>query len=357
MMLGSRLRGLALLTAIALPVAVAAPASAAARVSHADRARLAVRFLVEQQADDGSITALSDPINWTADAVVAMVAARRAPGAIERALDFLEANAGEVDTVGSRAKVAMALVAAGRDARAFAGRDLIAEIERSQEADGSYDSATVFSHALGMLAVAGAGGSPTLEAAAAWLVAAQCGNGGWQFESPPGLGEDEHCSFGYPDLDEANTDATALAVMALDAVSVTPERDPFPFFDSLRDERFGGWRYDRPTSFHSEFTSKLTNANSTGLVLQAYAAAGRPPPSGSLASLGRLQGRRCGPDAGAISYTWADDDGDGSYSRSDGDRIAATIAAVPGLLGAPWPQPPLEVTRPAPRAGPCPRTG
>lgn len=344
------------LCGLLMPLLLGAPSADATDPTVRGRARLAVHFIVTQQQPDGSFPALSsDPIGWTADAVVTMVMARRAPSAIERALDFLETNASDVDTVGEKAKVVLAEVAGGRDPRDFAGRDLVDEIESAQQLDGRYGAMTsVFSHALAMLALEAVGGSPTLAPAAPWLVEAQCDNGGWQFLGPPTPLEDEHCSLGYADLDEANVDTTSLAVQALEVlrVPVTP-RDPFAFLQSIRDPVKGGWPYDRPTSLHSEFTSKVTNANSTAMALQAYAAAGRQPPEGALRALIQLQDRLCGAKGGAFYYSWEDEDGDGRYRRMWRYNLAATIAAVPGLLRKPLPQPSVAVTRPAPTPQPC----
>jgi hypothetical protein len=323
---------------------------------------LAARFIVSGQEPDGSFPALSsDATSWTADAVVALASAGRASKSAARGLDFLEANSADVDSVGTRAKVILARIAGGRDPRSFVGRDLVEEIESDQQSDGRYGADTsVFSHAIGMLALSGAGATSTLDAAAQWLADAQCENGGWQVTGPPIPIEDERCSFGYPDIDEANTDTTALAIQALRVAPtrITPAHDPFGFMETLRDEENGGWTYDRPESVHANFTSKYGNANSNGMVLQAYAAAGVAPPEGSRHALVRLQDPLCGPDAGSFSYTWGDEDGDGVYLHSGPHNLAATIAALPGLLAAPLPQQAPTSWRPPPRSRDChPSTG
>ena len=340
--------------ALLLVATLATPALASP--TYQRRAAMATRYIVTQQADDGSIPALDDPIPWTADAVVAMVSARRAPKAITKALGFLEASSEEIDSVGEIAKVVLALVAGGRDPHAFVGRDLIAELIATQGSDGRYGADTsVFSHAIAMLALQAAHEEASLDLAAAWLVGAQCGSGGWQVIGPPVAGEDDRCSFGYPDIDEANADTTSLAIQALEGMSdpVALAHDPFAFLDTLLDPNNGGWSYDRSDSFHSNFTSSYSNANTTGMVLQAYAAADMTPPTGSRAALARLQRRLCGPRAGSFFYTWGDADGDGTFERSGRDNLASTIAAIGGLLLAKLPQPPLAVTRPAPKPDTC----
>ena len=344
-----RILGVAMVVVI---FSIATPAAGAPSIER--RASMAVHFIVTQQLDDGSIPALDDPIPWTADAVVAMVSTRRAPRAIARALDYLEASSDEIDSVGEIGKVVMAEVAGGRDPRDFAGRDLVAELIAIQGSDGRYGTDTsVFSHAIAILALRSADEEVGLDSAADWLVAAQCASGGWQVIGPPVFGEDERCSFGYPDIDEANADTTSLAIQALAGLGVEPEHDPFAFLDTLIDPSNGGWSYDRSDSLHSKFTSSYANTNTTGMVLQAYAAADREPPRGSRGALARLQRRLCGGRAGSFFYTWGDGDGDGSFERNGPNNLASTIAAVPGLLMAELPQAPFESTRPPPKAPAC----
>ncbi len=304
--------------------------------------------MIEHQSADGSFQALS-AIGSTADAVVSLVAARRGPEAMRKAVTFLEDNEGEIDTVGELAKVVLALTAAGSHPGSFAGRDLVVEIESSQQLDGRYGAATsVLGHALAVLALEGAGAPATLPAAGRWLVDAQCSGGGWQYLEPASPAEDEDCSLGPVDVDRANTDTTAAAVQALEALPLPTEArsDPFAFFDRALDRAHGGWGYGFGIGTQ-------TNTNSTAMVLQAYAAASMAPPSSATRALVRLQGRLCGPNGGGFFYTWGDEDGDGDDERIQPNDLAATIAAVPGLLLASLPQPPNEVVRPAPRTNPC----
>lgn len=322
--------------------------TAEASVPIGKRARLGARFMIENQSPDGSFQALS-AIGSTADAIVSLVAARRGPGAIARAVGYLEGNDADVDTTGELAKVVLALTATGSDPRSFAGRDLIAEIEATQQIDGRYGAGTsVLGHAFALLALEGANALTTLPLATNWLVEAQCTGGGWQYLEPSSPAEDEDCSLGPVDIDVANTDTTAAAVQALEglAAPVEPTSDPFAFFDRALDEAHGGWGYGFGIGTQ-------TNANSTAMVLQAYASAERTPPETALSALERLQGRLCGPMAGGFFYTWGDENEDGKDERIQPNDLAATIAAVPGLVMAELPQAPFEVTRPAPKAPAC----
>jgi len=321
---------------------------ATASVPKERRARIATRYMIEHQSTDGSFQALSG-IGSTADAIVSLVAARRGPTAIRKAVAFLENNEGEIDAIGELAKVAQALTAAGSDPTSFGGRDLIAEIESSQQLDGRYGATTsVLGHALAMLALEGAAATTTLPLGGRWLAEAQCSGGGWQYLEPSSPAEDEDCSFGPVDIDRANTDTTAAAVQALEGLPLPLEaaNDPFAFFRRALDRTHGGWGYGFGIGTQ-------TNTNSTAMVLQAYAAAEIAPPSGAVRALVRLQGRLCGSNSGAFFYTWGDEDGDGDDERVQPNDLAATIAAVPGLMRAELPQPPRDVIGPPPRTYPC----
>ena len=329
--------------ALAFSMFATVPAVAA---TNKERARMAVHWLGHQQADDGSFPGFS-PIGSTADAVVAFVAAKRSPEDIAEAVAYLEANAAEVDQIGEVAKVVMALAAAGENPRDFAGRDLVQEILDSQQQDGRYGPTTdVFSHALAMIALAAAGEEPS-RAARDWLLAAQCEDGGWQFDQPSQPNEDENCSDGTPnDYFSSDTDTTAYAVIALAGLkrwrSGAP-RNPFRFFKMRRDRIKDGWGYD--------LAFPLTNANSTALVIEAYRAHGeyKNVPAGAVRALTRLQYRLCGNNAGAFAFTYEAKEG-GGY-RKQAPNVGATIGAILGLVPRPYGS--VEVTKAAPEPKAC----
>ncbi|MDQ4144838.1 MAG: hypothetical protein M3198_14085 [Actinomycetota bacterium] len=313
--------------------------------TNVERARMAARYVVDHQEADGSVPTFST-IGSTADTVVSLVAAKRGPGAIDRAIGFLEDHEADVDGVGEKAKVIMALVAAGRNPRNFAGRDLVSELQSVKEDDGRLGAGTaVFDQALGVLALAAAG--EPRKRPAAWLAAAQCPDGGWQYDAPQQPDEDKHCFSGDPMADwfRSEVDATALAVQALETTFVREDlvRSPFRFFRAVRDEAKGGWGYS------PDFP--LTNANSTSLVIQAYAARGRDLPDGVLRALRALQHRLCGPNAGAFAYSWNEESG--SYDKQD-PNLGATVGAILGLLERPLPLSPRDVTKAPPKAPACP---
>jgi hypothetical protein len=232
----------------------------------------------------------------------------------------------------------MAAVAGGRNPRRFGGRNLIRSIRDSRQPGGLFgEGSSVFDHSLAMLALGAAGGKagrrPT-----AWLITAQCGDGGWQFDGPPGDSDDEHCFGGGDDFTTSDSNTTAMAVMALrfGSGSATPA-NPFKFFRSVRDETRGGWGYSH--------TFGKTDSNSTALVLQAFRAAGRKLPPRGLRALRALQYRLCGQNAGAFAYSW-------SSGRRTGPSAAATIAGIMGVLKRPYPVKPAA-TKPMRWPGRC----
>jgi hypothetical protein len=310
----------AALLAGALALGSALPSQAA--LSAADRAERAAGYIASQQRPNGAIPAFS-PVGSTADAVVSLVAAGVGQPSIDRALDYLKRKVrnGKVEGVGLQAKVVLAVVAAGGDPRRFGGTNLVRAIRSTEQEDGRLGATTaVFDQALGLLALVAAGRTPS-DASLAWLADAQCADGGWQYDEPAGPGDDEHCASGDPaDWFTSDTNTTSMAVMALEAAGgPAPGVDPVSFFDAIRDTDRGGWGYT--------WGFQATDANSTALVIQAYAALGAELPDGAMRALRSLQYLRCG----AFAYSF---EPDGSRTGPD---LGATIGAVPGLLRAPFP--------------------
>ncbi|MGH2788096.1 MAG: hypothetical protein ACRDJV_09315, partial [Actinomycetota bacterium] len=266
-----------------------------------------------------------------------------APGAIDRAMGFLrsQVRSGEAATIGLKAKVAMAAVAAGRNPRRFGGENLISDLRASMQPDGRYGATTaVLDHALAVLALAAARATVDPQAGA-WLADAQCADGGWQYDQPAGAGDDEHCWDGTDtDFFRSDTNTTSLAVQALESVSGSPAPavNPFAFFRAARDEVKRGWGYDL------SFT--MTDANSTSMVLGTYTAAGRDAPPAAVRALKELQYLRCGRKYGAFAFTWVDPEGDGTLTRTDPDTFATT-SGILGLLRKPLPVPEQRVSKPA----------
>jgi hypothetical protein len=306
---------------IGLAIGLALPASASASLTDQQRAERGAAYISTAQRPNGSIPAFS-PIGSTSDAVLAFVATGVGRPQIRAALAYLRRQviAGNVAGVGLKAKVVMAVSAAGRDPRDFGGTNLVASIRGQIDADGHIDDAAVFDQSLGLLALEAAGARPS-KRVTGWLLDAQCPDGGWAYDAPyaPAT-DDEHCDDGTPtDFFTSDSNTTSYAVQGLaSAGRGTFTDDPFAFFDSVRDPDHMGWAYS------AGFIA--TDANSTGLVLQAYAAASETIPSGGLKALRRLQHPTCG----AWAYTWS------GNVKGDPD-VGATIGAIPGLLRMPFP--------------------
>lgn len=307
--------------------------SAGAALTDQDRAERAAGFIASQQKANGSFPAFSS-IGSTADAVLALLAAGVGRREVRDALGYLETQVerGNVDTEGLQAKVLLAWTSAGRGGRTIGGENLVRDL-RFGWSDGL--THTVFDTALTVLALRSAG-ADVPASALTFLGEEQCPDGGWAYDAF-NAGEDLHCQGDKSDFFLSDTNTTALVVMALQAVAPTRAARFVPtawtFLDSIRDETHGGWGYT--------WGFETTDANSTGLVLQAYAAAGSNPPAGARKALRQLQYGRCG----AFAFTW---DG-GTKGAPD---LGATIGAVPGLLGTPFPFA-GTAAGPVPTAPPC----
>jgi hypothetical protein len=303
---------------------VSAPIAHAERRDDADRIDQAIAYLAAQQRDNGSIPAFS-PLGSTADAVLAFVAAGVGEEQLAGALGFLRRRVahGKADGVGITAKIVSAVVAGGGDPHAFGGVDLVQSLVDTIGPHGRFGTASVFDDALAVLALEAAGAAIP-DTSIQWLVDAQCADGGWQYSKPVSANDDEHClSTVRPTKDyfQSDTNTTSYVIQAVDAAGdATFAEDPFAFFDAIRDAKRHGWGYT--------WGFQTTDANSTALVIQAFAAAGTPVPADALTALRKLQDPACG----GWSFTWT-----GTH-RTDPDP-GSTIGAVLGLLQQPLPVP------------------
>jgi hypothetical protein len=321
-----RWRIVATLTASAC-LLFAVPAGAA--VSDAQRARRGSGYAASLQEPSGAIVAFS-PIGSTADAVLAFVAADAQASARRSAVGYLrgQVKAGNVTGVGLVAKVVHAVAAVGKDPRDFGGTNLVRWLRSRIRESGRIGNATVFDHALAVIALEASGVRPS-GSVTDWLLAAQCPVGGWSYDAPydPST-DDESCHDGSADdFFTADTNTTAYAVMALEyADRADHVHDPFAFLESARDAVHDGWEYAPGFG---------TDANSTALAIQAYLSAGLEVPADGLEALRALQ-----PDVtlGAWAYAY---DGD-----EPGDpNLGATIGAVPAIAQVTFPLVPASPLR------------
>jgi hypothetical protein len=337
-MLSRRVRLLACALTGALALSVV-PAEA----TNQSRARTATRYLARQQEDNGSIVSFSE-YGSTADAVIALVAARRGKRQIDAALGFLARRVrnGKVfddPDVGVLGKIVMAVEAAGRNARQFGGRNLVRRIANLERPSGRLGRGTeVYSHGLLILGLRAAG-RDVPGRVARWLADAQCADNGWAFDDPPQPGDEANCDNASDPGDFASdSNTTAVAVMALEAASRIDTDEAFTYFETVRDDENGGW------GFSAAFPPVVTDANSTSLVIQAHLAANVPLPAGAMGALRGLQVTQCGANAGAFRFLYGDE---------NPPDLGATISAPPALMKKPLPLKPFKVTKPVPGPQPC----
>jgi hypothetical protein len=300
----------ATLLALTLIVTFTAPALAG------DPVETGLAYLAAQQQPDGGFTngfSEGSDLGTTCDAVLAIAAAGRDASSYRSSqdrspLDYLAAqvSGAAVDTVGLRSKVTLALLAVGQDPAAFAGHNLLAELEAAyDEATGSYGS-TVFDQALAMLALFNASRAIP-NGAAEYLLANQTTDGAWAL-------------FGGTAAETGDTNTTALAIQAL---LVTGRRDDigaaFAYLQRVQNVD-GGFPYQSPSAYGTD-----TDANSTAYVLQALLAAGEPlgnwapggtDPAGALAAL---------YDPSSGGFFW--------QAAFAFPNVLATAQAIPALLG------------------------
>jgi hypothetical protein len=296
----------ALLLTLASPVFASSPDEAAAR---------ALNWLQAQQNADGGFSDGFSPassISVTAEVVIALAAGGRDAGAIQSAngispLDYLhqQVSANQVEGVGTKAKVVLAVVAAGLDPHSFGGQDLIDQLETAYEVEGGSYGGSIFDQALVVLALSNAD-RVIPDGAVNYLMSYQTIDGAWNF-----LGDTAALS--------GDTNTTALAIQALVAAGHKDDAGRALAYLQRVQNPDAGWPYQNPSAYGTE-----TDANSTALVLQAIYAVGQSAgdwymdgtdPLGALLSLQN--------DSGSFSY----------QASWPGDNALATIQAVPAAAG------------------------
>jgi hypothetical protein len=309
-----------LVSALLAVVLLLTPAAAIADSDAADAADAAARWLVDQLVDDerlevawqdadGAAQVFADH-GGTADVVFALAATGVAPETAVSALDWLVGEAGVYTgaafgspSAGATAKLVLAALTDGRDPRAVADLDLVAQLTELERGDGpdagrfadagEEDWSSTFTQAIAILALVRADGVSPSDAATDFLVSQQCDDGGFRFE--PGA---QPCT--------GHVDTTALAIQAQLATGTDASAAVAWLIDRQGDD--GGFG----------------NANTTGLAAAALAIAGEHDTAAAArANLVGLQDH-CDAGTGAIGF---DHD-------CAGDPVFATRQAVLGLTGA-----------------------
>lgn len=259
------------------------------------------------------------------------------------------AHPSDTDRPGALGRLAMFAAATGRDPNAFGGtapaNRLVDRILATRTTVGPYAGLFpdpmyngVFNHALGLLGVASARSltpdqRTAANAALDFLVTAQCDNGGWQNAPRPALLGTAltPCN---TDANGPDTNAASVAAQALAAFGRHPRVDPLGWWDAAQNSA-GGFGY---------LPGGATDADSTGLAIQAILASGGSPTDKrftgtktAYAALLALQ-RTTAPDRGAFAY----------MPSSDGalrPNLYATAEAAPAVVRRAFP---LSRTIPTP---------
>jgi Prenyltransferase and squalene oxidase repeat len=124
---------------------------------------------------------------YTAWAAMGLAAAGRDPAGVRRdghsALDALRAEASTLSGLGDAERTILAVRACGASAYSFAGRDLLAEVLRARERDGSFEGQVNLT-AFAIFALRAVGHSPAydpIREAAGWIERQQNADGGFSF--------------------------------------------------------------------------------------------------------------------------------------------------------------------------------
>lgn len=312
-------------------------------------ARAAAAWLAAQ-SDDGVYGSLGTP-DWglTADAVVALAAARSADDAARRSTERLQAAVDEFASpapgpddrvAGALAKLLLVALVRGHDPTDFGGWDLPAELLRTLRDDpggrddgrfsdfgtGGADTSNGFTQALAVTALARLGRVPP--SAVAHLLRQQCPGGGFRLflVGQGGCTQDS----------AADGDTTGLAVQALlavgtaDAVQAATRAGAFLVAQQRPDGSVGG---SGPTA--------APNVNSTALAAQSLRGLGRTVEADRAEAWVRSLQLGCdapAADRGAIAYNGmarAEAVGQGISPARRDQFLRATTQAVLGLGAAP----------------------
>lgn len=239
------------------------------------------------------------PAQQTADALGERIASVATTGAVDaNAVATLKRTApAGASRPAYAARIVMGIVASGGNPRSFGGVDYVAKINAGYNAaTGTYETG-IYAHALTMIGLIAAA-EPVPRNAVMYLTANQCPQGGFAYD--PGC------------IPKADVDTTSITLCALIGAGAEPPAASVAWLESAQHAN-GGFPH---------VPGDQINANSTGLALSAFAAMKRPPPRGAIQALLSLRSS------------------DGGFSYVAGDAKPnqyATIQAIPGLMGSPYP--------------------
>ncbi len=287
----------------------------------------------------------SPNLGATVDAVLALAAANAGGAAFGRALNYLHGqidavakDTGGVDQPGALAKLIMIAVVAGEAPTAFGGNaasnDLVTRLLATKRTTGtdsglfgaqdpSFDGA--FRQSLAILALTKVGSVPA--DAVNWLATQQCPDKGWQ---PYRADTTAACTATDPaTFAGEDTNSTAVAAQAFAGLHLTPPKgNALDFLDAAQNAD-GGFGFLAGTA---------TDANSTGLAIQAIVAGAEAPGAGRWAAGGAtpfsaLLAVQLGCEA-PVADRGAFDFQPQSPLKPN---LLATVQAVPGAAQKPFP--------------------
>jgi energy-coupling factor transport system substrate-specific component len=287
----ARAVGPLVVVAVALAGLAQPPPAGAARPDRASAARAAAYLRTAQNTDGGfgAARGASSAQIFTAWASIGLAAGGRNPAAAgpggRSAIDFVHSGLGELRATAEVERTILAVAAAGRSARAFGDRDLVADLRARSRRDGSFGGmVNVTSFAVLALRASGERRlSTAVRDAANWILRQRNRDGGFSFFRRGGA---------------SGIDDTAAAVEALAAAGRRRTKTVAGAIAFLRrhQHRDGGF----PLT-----PGQVTNAQSTSWAIQAVVAARRDPAGlhrrgghTAMAYLRGLQGRN-----GAVRYS------------------------------------------------------
>ncbi len=291
------------------------------------RARDALEWLHSQQQADGTFGGAVT----TADAVAVIALVGEDPASPRwttgksalAALADQTADLVDSQDAGHIAKGVRAVAVAGRNPRAFAGYDLIAELNKVYDpTTGRYHSGNNFRQALAIEALALAG-EPVPALAIATLLGDQHSDGGWGW--PVGGAE-------------SDVDTTGLVLEALSLVGISrgePHVQRAIAYLRAAQKSDGGWAMREGETY-------MENADSTALALRGLLAMGENPRRGPYT--------RRNPDGtwrDALGALLAFQEPSGAFrwtTQYPGTLYLSTFDAIPVLV-RPWPENPVLVPR------------
>ncbi len=343
---------LLLASSVALPQAAPLAAAATPTLPQAPVAVAAAQWLVTQLTPGGYIAGSSPgtaDYSGTVNALIALAAANTDIPLARRGLAYMAQPANTAayvsaqgsDGPGQLSLLILATHALGGDPTDFGGTNLVSRLLATEQTSGpntgrfgtdaqvpDFDSGP-YDQGLALAALAAAGVTADA-AAAAWLVQAQCPNGGWTSPDPV----DNPCT-GDPAKGEGpDTNTTALAVEGLGAqhaLSPSVRSSALAFLGSAQNAD-GGWAYE-PNAPDNKQTS---DPNSTAVVIQALLALGLSPDGAPFAMAGGHT-----PTTALLSFVVSSGADTGAFfspagSPTVGDLLA-TYQAIPAAAGLPLP--------------------